>query len=65
MEPIVVPKLIVSYGVELELEYDAFSGRTPDEMAELIQDKLDDLLFEVDPRVVGVYTTVTNIDSND
>ena len=65
MEPIVVPKLTVSYGVELELEYDAFSGRTPDEMAELIQDKLDDLLFEVDPRVVGVYTTVTNIDSND
>ncbi len=65
MEPIVVPKLIVSYGVELELEYDAFSGRTPEEMAELIQDKLDDLLFEVDPRVVGVYTTVTNIDSND
>ena len=65
MEPIVVPKLIVSYGVELELEYDAFSGRTPEEMSELIQDKLDDLLFEVDPRVVGVYTTVTNIDSND
>ena len=64
MEPIVVPKLIVSYGVELELEYDAFSGRTPEEMAELIQDKMDDLLFEVDPRVVGVYTTVTNIDSN-
>lgn len=65
MEPIVVPKLTVSYGVELELEYDAFSGRTPEEMSELIQDKLDDLLFEVDPRVVGVYTTVTNIDSND
>lgn len=65
MEPIVVPKLTVSYGVELELEYDAFSGRTPEDMAELIQDKLDDLLFEVDPRVVGVYTTVTNIDSND
>ena len=63
MEPIVVPRLTVSYGVELELEYDAFSGRTPEEMAELIQDKLDDLLFEVDPRVVGVYTTVTNIDS--
>lgn len=65
MEPIVVPKLTVSYSIELELEYDAFSGRTPEAMADLIQDKLDDLLFEVDPRVVGVYTTVTNIDSND
>jgi hypothetical protein len=34
-------------------------------MADLIQDKMHDLLFEVDPRVVGVYTTITNIDSND
>jgi len=65
MQPVVVPKLTVRYSVELELEYDAFSGRTEDEMAELIQDKMHDLLFEVDPRVVGVYTTITNIDSND
>lgn len=65
MEPITVPKLTIRYSIELDIEYDAFSGRTPDDMAELIQDKLDDLLFEVDPRVVGVYTTVMNIDSND
>lgn len=65
MEPIVVPKLSISYSIELEVEYDAFSGRTPGEMAELIQDKLDDLLFEVDRRVVAVYTTITNINPND
>jgi hypothetical protein len=65
MQPVVVPKLTVRYSVELELEYDAFSGRTEDEMADLIQDKMHDLLFEVDPRVVGVYTTITSIDSND
>jgi hypothetical protein len=65
MQPVVVPKLTVRYSVELELEYDAFSGRTTEEMAELIQDKMHDLLFEVDPRVVGVYTNIASIDSDD
>jgi hypothetical protein len=65
MEPITVPKITVSFAVDLEVEYDAFSGRTSQEMAELLQDKLDDLLPEVDPRVVGVYTSISNIDSND
>jgi hypothetical protein len=65
MESIVVPKITVSFAVDLEVEYNAFSGRTPQEMAELLQDKLDYLLEEVDSRVVGVYTSITNIDSND
>lgn len=65
MESVVVPKITVSFAVDLEVEYDAFSGRTSKDMAELLQDKLDDLLPEVDPRVVCVYTSITNIDSND
>jgi hypothetical protein len=65
MESIVVPKITVSFAVDLEVEYNAFSGRTPREMAELLQDKLDYLLEEVDSRVVGVYTSITNIDSDD
>ncbi len=65
MESIVVPKITVSFAVDLEVEYNAFSGRTPQEMAELLQDKLDYLLEEVDSRVVSVYTSITNIDSND
>ncbi len=65
MESVVVPRITVSFAVDLEVEYDAFSGRTSQDMAELLQDKLDDLLPEVDPRVVGVYTSITNIDSND
>jgi hypothetical protein len=65
MESVVVPRITVSFAVDLEVEYNAFSGRTPQEMAELLQDKLDYLLEEVDSRVVGVYTSITNIDSND
>ena len=65
MESVVVPKITVSFAVDLEVEYDAFSGRTTQEMAELLQDKLDDLLPEVDRRVIGVFTSITNIDSDD
>jgi hypothetical protein len=65
MESVVVPRITVSFAVDLEVEYNAFSGRTPQEMAELLQDKLDYLLEEVDSRVVGVYTSITNIDSDD
>lgn len=65
MESIPAAKLTVSFAVELELEYDSFTGKTPDQLAESIQDELDDLLFEVSPNVVGVFTTLTSVESND
>jgi hypothetical protein len=65
MEPITVPKLTVSFAVDLEVDYDSFSGRTPTDVAAALQDELDNLLFEASPDVVGVYTSITAIDSND
>lgn len=65
MDAIAVPKLTVSFAVDLEIEYDSFGGKTPEQMAEAIQDELDDLLFEVSPGVVAVFTTLTAVDSND
>lgn len=65
MEPITVPKLTVSFAVDIEIEYDSFGGKTPEQLAEAIQDEMDDLLFEVNPGVVGVFTTLTAVDSND
>lgn len=65
MEAIPAAKLTVSFTVELELEYDSFTGKTPDQLAESIQDELDDLLFDVSPNVVGVFTTLTSVESND
>ena len=65
MEPIVVPKLTVSFAVDLEVEYDSFSGKTADEIAEALQDELDDLLFEVSPNVKGIFTSITAIGFND
>ena len=47
--------------LELDVDYDPFKGRTPQQIAELIQDKLDDLLFETDKNIRGVYTDVASV----
>lgn len=64
MEPITVPKLTVSFAVEVEVAYNSFGGKTADEIADTMQDELHDLLFELE-QVTGVYTTCTSIASND
>ena len=47
--------------LELDVDYDPFKGRTPQQISELIQDKLDDLLFEADKNIKGIYTDVTSV----
>lgn len=65
MDPIVVPKLTVSFAVDLEVEYNSFGGKTADEIADALQDELDNLLFEVSPNVKGVFTSVTAVGFNE
>jgi hypothetical protein len=65
MEPIVVPKLTVSFAVDLEVEYDPFTGKTPTQIAVALQDEVDALLFEASPGVVGVFSSITSIDNNE
>ena len=64
MEPITVPKLTVSFAVDVEVEYNSFNGKTTDEIAEALQDEMHDLLFELE-QVTGVYTSCTSIASDD
>jgi len=65
MKVVAVPQLTVSFAVDLELNYDSFTGKTPEQVAEALQDEIHDLLFEASPSVVGVYTSITAIDSDD
>lgn len=65
MDPVIVPKLTMSFVVDIDLEYDSYQGRTPSDIAIALQDTLDDLLFEANPNVIGVYTTLTAINNND
>jgi hypothetical protein len=64
MKTVPVPKLTVSFAVDVELAYNSFGGKTADEIAESIQDELHDLLFELE-QVTGVYTSCTSIATND
>ena len=64
METAPVPKLTVSFAVDIEVAYNSFGGKTADEIAESLQDELHDLLFELD-QVTGVYTSVTSITGDD
>jgi hypothetical protein len=64
MEPVVVPKLSVTFSVELDVEYNSFGGKTEDEIVEALQDEMHDLLFEL-PQVTGVYTSCTSFALND
>ncbi len=65
MEKVAVPTLTVSFAVDLDVEYNSFGGKTADEIAEALQEELDNILFEAAPSVTGVYTSVTAINFND
>jgi hypothetical protein len=62
MKPVTVPKLTVSFAVDLEVTYNSFGGKTADEIAEALQDDLNDLLFELG-NVTNVFTSCTSISS--
>lgn len=64
METVPVPKLTVSFAVDIEVAYNSFNGKTTEEIAESLQDEIHDLLFELE-QVTGVYTSCTSIESND
>ena len=64
MKTVPVPKLTLSFAVDVEVEYNSFGGKTADEIADALQDELHDLLFEL-KHVDGVSSTLTSIESND
>lgn len=58
MEPLPVTKASISIQLDIDVEFDSFSGKEPEDVAVALQDEIPDLLFEVSPLVVGVFTTV-------
>lgn len=63
MDPVYVPKLTVSYTVDVEVAYNTFNGKTADEIADFIQDEIHDMLFDIE-QVVGVTSDLTALYSN-
>ena len=62
MDPVPVPTLTVSFAVDIEIQYDPFKGRTPEETAGLLEDAVHDVLIEAHPDVLSTSTSITNIE---
>jgi hypothetical protein len=60
MKTVPVPKLTLSFEVDIEVEYNSFGGKTADEIAEALQDELHNLVFELD-QVIGMDSHCTSI----
>jgi hypothetical protein len=65
MEPVYVPRLTVTFTVELEVEYDPFKGRTTDQTAAGLVEVAENLLWETSPRVTSVVTKIITVQSDD
>jgi hypothetical protein len=65
MEPITVPELTVSFAIDLDVEYDSFSGRSSSDLAVALADEIETLLYEASSSVKRVYVSITGIESND
>ena len=51
------PLAQIKFSVELEIEYDPFQGRTPEQFAEVVHDDLIDSLWEMrNGSVQGLFT---------
>ena len=61
MDPIPTPTITVSFAIDLDLKYDPFKGKSPEEFAALIEDDLSDLLLDLRPEMLGVFTSITSV----
>ena len=58
MKPLPVTKASISIQVDIDVEFDSFSGKEPWDVAVALQDEIPGLLFEVSPLVVCVLTSI-------
>ena len=63
MDTVAVPKLTLSFEVDIEIEHNSFSGKTPEEIADSLQDEIHDMAFELN-QVIGVTSSLTGIASH-
>lgn len=63
MDTVAVPKLTLSFEVDIEIEHNSFSGKTPEEIADFLQDEIHYMVFEID-QVVGMTSSLTGIATN-
>ena len=57
-----MPTIEIQMTVDIEMDYDSFNGRTPEEFAELVHDDVINALWEMrDDEVKGLFTDVKTV----
>ena len=57
-----MPTIEIQMTVDIEMDYDSFSGRTPEEFAELVHDDVINALWEMrNDEVKGLFTDVKTV----
>ena len=57
------PLVIVQMKVDFEVEYNSFSGRTPEQFSKVLEDDLHTALNDFrEDDVKGIYSTITSVD---
>ena len=64
METIAKPSITVSFQIDIDLEFDSFKGKTPEEFAQNVEDDAIDALLELRTEVLGVFTTINNVETH-
>ena len=64
MDPVPVPRMVLNFSVDLDLDYNPFNGKTKEEFVKFIESELHEVLFDVSPSVKNAYTSLIAIDEN-
>lgn len=57
------PFVLVRFSLEMEVDYDPFKGRTPEQFAEIIQDDLHNALLDFrEEDVQGIFSSVESVE---
>ncbi len=64
MEPVPIPRLTLSFSVDLDVDYNPFNGKTQQEFVKYIESELHEVLFDISPSVKNAYTSLIAIDEN-
>ena len=64
MDQVPVPRLTLTFSVDLDVDYNPFKGKTQDEFVKYIEGELHEVLYDINPAVKNAYTSLIAIENN-
>ena len=65
MDSISVPKLTISFAIEIDVEYNSFNGCTKQDVAIALAEDLENLIYDEIPSTKAAFVSITGIESDD